>query len=198
MIPVCILIHSGAPSDAKLFDNILKELKRRRIIKKRDIIYFDRGYYSYKNYQIGINKYKIVPAIFPKQSFSFKKLEGQMSYPLEVFNKNKHSKHLKSIIKSITNKLYDLLKNWKDLKPIRGQIEDFFKVAKNTFGLGQFHSYTTESMYKNIYLCLLLTALVIQQDYVSKNGMQRLEECDVIQEKPVVKKSKKRQRKTRK
>ena len=117
MIPLfCILIHSGAPSYTKLFDNILKELKRRRIIKKRDIIYFDRGYYSYKNYQIGINKYKIVPAIFPKQSFSFKKLEGQMSYPLEVFNKNKHSKHLKNMIKSITNKLYDLLKNCKRLK----------------------------------------------------------------------------------
>ena len=87
MIPVCILINSGAPSDTKLFDNILKELKRRRIIKKRDIIYFDRGYYSYKNYQIGINKYKIVPVIFPKQSFSFKKLEGEMSYPLDVFKK---------------------------------------------------------------------------------------------------------------
>ena len=83
----CILIHSGAPSDTKLFDNILKELSRRRIIKKRDIIYFDRGYYSYKNYQIGINEYKIVPVIFPKQSFSFKKLEGQMSYPLDVFKK---------------------------------------------------------------------------------------------------------------
>ena len=149
------------------------------------------GYYSYKNYQIGINKYKIVPVIFPKQSFSFKKLEGQMSYPLEVFNKNNRSKYLKSIIHSIINKLYDLLKNWKDLKPIRGQIEDFFKVAKNTFGLGQFHSYTTESMYKNIYLCLLLTALVIQQGYESKTGMQRLGKGDVIQEKPIIKKSKK-------
>ena len=114
-----------------------------------------------------------------------------MSYPLEVFNKNNRSKHLKSVINSITNKLYDLLKNWKDLKPIRGQIEDFFKVAKNTFGLGQFHSYTTESMYKNIYLCLLLTALVIQQGYRSKTEMQRLGEGDVIQEKPIVKKSKK-------
>ena len=121
-----------------------------------------------------------------------------MSYPLEVFNKNKHLKHLKSIINSITNKLYDLLKNWKDLKPIRGQIEDFFKVAKNTFGLGQFHSYTTESMYKNIYLCILLTALVIQQGYESKTGMQRLGEGDVIQEKTHYQKIKKRQRKTRK
>ena len=53
-------------------------------------------------------------------------------------------------------------------------------------------------MYKNIYLCLLLTALVIQQGYGSKTGMQRLGEGDVIQEKPVVKKIKKRQRKTKK
>ena len=35
MIPVCILIHSGAPSDTKLIDNILKKLSRRRIIKKK-------------------------------------------------------------------------------------------------------------------------------------------------------------------
>ena len=51
MIPLfCILIHSGAPSDTKLFDNILKELSRRRIIKKKRTYYIlDRGYYSNKN-----------------------------------------------------------------------------------------------------------------------------------------------------
>ncbi|MCC7554314.1 MAG: transposase [Methanobacteriaceae archaeon] len=44
LCPVSILIHSGAPHDSKLFEPILKELKRRRIIKNRDIILFDRGY----------------------------------------------------------------------------------------------------------------------------------------------------------
>ena len=34
------------------------------IIKDKDIILCDRGYFSYKNYQIGINKYKIIPVIF--------------------------------------------------------------------------------------------------------------------------------------
>ena len=38
--------------------------------------------------------------------------------------------------------LFEKLKNWKDLKPIRGLIEDFFKVAKDAFGLGEFHSFT--------------------------------------------------------
>lgn len=70
LIPVSVLIHSGAPNDAKIFDEVLKELRRRRIIKDKDIILCDRGYFSYKNYQIGINKYKIIPVIFPKSIFS--------------------------------------------------------------------------------------------------------------------------------
>ena len=36
MVPVSILIHSGAPNDSKLFEEILEELRRRRIIKGKD------------------------------------------------------------------------------------------------------------------------------------------------------------------
>ena len=127
-------------NDAKIFDEVLKELRRRRIIKDKDIILCDRGYFSYKNYQIGINKYKIIPIIFPKFIFSIDKLKGQMSYPMEVYFNNKHSKELKEKINSMSTILFEKLKNWKDLKPIRGLIEDFFKVAKDAFGLGEFHS----------------------------------------------------------
>ena len=45
------------------------------------------------------------------------------------------------------------LKNWKEFKPIRGKIEDFFKVTKEAFGLDKLHKYTTESITKHIYLC---------------------------------------------
>ena len=69
MNPVSILIHSGTPNDAKLFDEIMKNLQKRRIIKKGDILIFDKGHYSYKNYQLGISKYKIVHFIFPKRQF---------------------------------------------------------------------------------------------------------------------------------
>ena len=31
---------------------------------------------------------------------------------------------------------------WKEYKPVRGIIEDFFKAAKEAFGLGKFHSFT--------------------------------------------------------
>ena len=67
MNPISILIHSGAPNDSKLFDEILEILQKRRIIQKGDILIFDKEYYSYQNYQLGISKYKIVPFIFPKR-----------------------------------------------------------------------------------------------------------------------------------
>ena len=74
MNPVCMLIHSVAPNDAKLFDEIMETLQKRWIIQKGDAILFDKGYYSYKNYQLGIGKYKSVPFIFPKNNFNKTKL----------------------------------------------------------------------------------------------------------------------------
>ena len=198
MAPVSILIHSGAPNDSKIFDEVLQNLHRRRIIKRKDIILFDRGYYSYKNYQIGINKYKIVPIIFPRNSFKEEKLKGQMSYPMEVFLKNKKSQELKKDIDRIASILYEKLRNWKELKPIRGIIEDFFKVAKDAFGLGEFHSYTVESMSRKIYLCLLLTTLIVQQGYKTKTQLQRLAEGNIVQNTPVSKKTNKKKDKSKK
>ena len=89
MNPVCILIHSGAPNDAKLFDPIIETLQKRRIIQKGDTLIFDKGYYSYENYQIGISKYKIVPFIFPRDNFKRTKLNDKLSYPLQAFKKTK-------------------------------------------------------------------------------------------------------------
>ena len=161
MAPVSILIHSGAPNDSKIFDEVLQDPHKKRIIKRKDLILFDRGYYGYKNYQIGINKYNIIPIIFPRESYMEEKLKGQMSYPMEVFSKNKKAKDLKKDIDNIASILYQELRTWKYLKPIRGIIEDFFKVAKNAFGLGEFHSYTVESMSRKIYSYLLLTTLIV-------------------------------------
>ena len=80
-IPVSILIHPGSPNDTKIFDEVLKELKKRSLIKSKDIIYFDKGYFSHKNYEIGINKYNIIPVIFPKKVFKINKFKDRMSSP---------------------------------------------------------------------------------------------------------------------
>ena len=96
--PVSILIHPGAPNDSKIFDEVLKELKRRSLIKPKDLIYFDRGYFSYENYKIGINKYKIIPIIFPKEIFKITKLQDQMAYPLMVYKNPKEIEKNKKLI----------------------------------------------------------------------------------------------------
>jgi hypothetical protein len=65
MQPLAFLIHSGS-NDAPIFDQILKELKNRRLIRNGDTLIFDKGYYSYNNYVNGILHYKIIPIIFLK------------------------------------------------------------------------------------------------------------------------------------
>ena len=174
--PVSILIHPGAPNDSKIFDEVLKELKRRSLIKPKDLIYFDRGYFSYENYKIGINKYKIIPVIFPKEIFKINKFKDQMSYSLMIYKNKKEIEDNKKLTRHLQKLLLIKLENWKDYKPTRGIIEDFFKAAKGAFGLGKFHSFTDKSMYKNIYLCLLLTAIVVQTEFKTKTQLQQLAE----------------------
>ena len=190
LTPVSIFIHPGAPSDARIFEQILKELKRRGLIKKGDILYFDKGYFSLMNYYIAINKYKIVPLIFPKSNFDVNKIKERISIPLEFY---KDMKTFEDKLEEITN-LVDLtvekLENYDDLKPKRGIIEDFFKVAKNAFGLDEFHSYTEKSMVKNILLGFILTTIVIQCGFKTKTQLQRLSEGYLDLQPPKVDKKK--------
>jgi transposase len=44
--PLAIIIHPGSPHDTKIFDYMMNELKRRRILKKRQLILCDKGFYS--------------------------------------------------------------------------------------------------------------------------------------------------------
>lgn len=196
LLPVSILIHSGAPHDSKVFYEVLNDLRRRRIIKRGDILLFDRGYFSYRNYAIGINIFNIVPVIFPRNNFSIAKLKSYLSFPLDVYGNQSKTAELMKYIRKLSHKLFTRLKNWDDLKPVRGMIEDFFKVAKDAFGLGEFHSYTVESMCRKIYLCLLLTALMVHQGFTTKTKLQRLAEGNVIQDTPVKKKKSKKKSKT--
>jgi len=66
MQPIAMILHEGSPNDAVVFDEIMFELKRRRIMRKRHRLYFDKGYFSKNNYQIAITKYKTTVLIFPR------------------------------------------------------------------------------------------------------------------------------------
>jgi len=129
-MPVAIIIHSGAPHDSKIFNEIMENLKKRRIIRKNDIIIFDRGYYSYNNYQIGISKYKIVPLIFPKENFKIQKLNDKLTYPLQVFNDKKTEKQAKQLYNTLKNELLKKIAKWKHYKPIRGTNRRLFQIMQ--------------------------------------------------------------------
>ena len=176
MNPVSILIHSGAPNDAKLFDEIMENLQKRRIIQKGDILIFDKGYYSYKNYQLGISKYKIVPFIFPKDNFKRTKLNDQLSYPLQVFKKTKKILTQKQFFNNLKHELFKKLDNWQKYKPIRGKIEDFFKLLKQGLNLREIHKYIPKAVEKTVYLNVFLGALLISQGFNTKTSIQQLSE----------------------
>ena len=99
-----------------------------------------------------------------------------MSYPLTIYKNEEDFAKNKKLIEHLERLLLIKLENWKEYKPTRGIIEDFFKAAKGAFELGKFHSYTDKSMYKNIYLCLLLTAIVVQCGFKTKTQLQQLAE----------------------
>ena len=176
MNPVCILLHSGAPNDAKLFEEILENLHKRRIITKGDTLIFDKGHYSYKNYQIGISKYKIIPFIFPRENFNRTRLDDILTYPLAVFNKTKKMMKEKRLYNSLKNELMKKIDSWEKFKPIRGKIEDFFKLLKQGLNMREIHKYTPKSVEKTVYLTVFLGALIISQGFYSKTAIQQLSE----------------------
>lgn len=71
----------------KLYPVILEELKRRGIMRNGDTVIFDKGYYSYKNYLIGVSRFKIVPLIFPRKDFKINRALDGLSYPLNLFHR---------------------------------------------------------------------------------------------------------------
>ena len=175
-MPVAIIIHSGAPHDSKIFSEIMENLRKRRIIRKNDTIIFDRGYYSYQNYQIGISKYKIVPLIFPKENFKIQKLNDKLTYPLQVFNDKKTEKQSKQLYNTLKNQLLKKISKWKKYKPIRGKIEDFFKLCKSGLSLKKLHKYTPESAKRTTILIVFLAGLITTTGYTTKTDLQKLSE----------------------
>ncbi len=175
-LPVAIIIHSGAPHDSRIFNEIMENLKKRRIIRKGDIIIFDKGYYGYKNYQIGISKYKIVPLIFPKENFKIQKLKDNLTYPLRVFKEKKKEKESKSLYNKLKKILIQKILNWKKYKPIRGKIEDFFKLCKSGLSMKKIHKYTTKSVEITTILTVFLAGLITKQGYNTKTALQKLSE----------------------
>ena len=170
--PLAILIYPGSPNDAKIFDKIMYELKRRRLLRKGQLVIADKGFYSACNYLIGINKYKIVPLVFPRKKPALEVLKDKIINPLDYFNYENKSG---TIYQELRNRLFKLLPKWEDFRRNRWKIEKVFQFLKENLGLGHIHAYTQRSVYKKAYLNVLLLGILIS------NGQNEIQEISALE-----------------
>jgi hypothetical protein len=175
--PLAFLVFPGGPSDSKIFDEIVAELMRRKILRKGDSIVLDKGFYAYRHYIEGLTEYGIVPLIFPRINFKLEKVLNQIQLSLKFFDDKlsrvkEKIRHLETILAEF--KHYIL--NWKQLKPKRSLIEDVFKVIKGTFSLGKIHRFTLASVTKIASLGVVLAAISISLRFGDQESLQKLAE----------------------
>lgn len=80
------------------------------------MLLFDKGYFTYENYKIGIINYKIIPLIFPRENYKKNKLLNPITCPLDYF---KNTKESIKIIKEIKQSITSLLKKTKRIEKIQ-------------------------------------------------------------------------------
>ena len=151
----------------------MKELKKRRVIRKGDVVIADKGYYSYKNYLSGITRFRIVPLIFPRKNFSLSRALGLLSYPLDVFCSNSLRK---DVFIKLARKFGEMILKWERYRSIRSRMEDLFKLANNAFSLDKLHRYTKKSVKikKFVGLNVLLLGMVVSMGIRRKEELHRL------------------------
>ena len=172
---MCFLLHPGAPADVQLWDPLVQELKRRRIVRNGDLLIADKGYFKYLHYQNGITRYKIVPGIFPRRNTPPEKILAQLSYPLSSYGQRRGSRD-RALYRRLKAELRQFLAHWENYRPIRSRIEDFIKAGKGAFGWGVVHRYTHRSTAKHLALGVLLTGLVVHFGFREKQALQQLSE----------------------
>ncbi|VVB72440.1 Transposase DDE domain protein [uncultured archaeon] len=151
-------IFKDSPNDSKLLIPFIEKLFRARIIKSEDVIVCDKGFTSKANYQIIINRFNVVPIIYPRKNTNLDKIIRDLNPPLELFFVKKYKM---AIWKRTVAAFKKLIYKWEDFKTIRSNIEDFFNIAKNFLGMNRNHQYTKVSIEKRVARIIFLTQKLI-------------------------------------
>ncbi len=151
-------IHKDSPHDSKLLVPFVEKLFRSRMIKPRDIIVCDKGFTSKQNYRVLINRFYVIPIIYPKINTNLDKVIDSFNPPLDIFfsGKNKMKLWLK-----IVSDFKKLIVKWENFKLIRSEIEDLFNIAKNSLGMKQIHQYTKLSVEKKVARIIFLSQKLV-------------------------------------
>lgn len=151
-------IHENSPHDSKLLVSFVEKLIKSRIIKFGDIIVCDKGFTSKQNYQVLINRFYVIPIIYPRKNTKIDKILGNLTPPLEIFFYNKYKLELWL---KVVNDFRKLIAKWENFKFIRSRIEDLFNITKNSLGMKQIHQYTKLSVEKKVARIIFLSQKLI-------------------------------------
>jgi hypothetical protein len=151
-------IFNDSPNDSKLLIPFLDKLYRTGIIKSEDLIICDKGFTSKKNYKELINRFYLIPIIYPRINTNLDQIIYDLNPPLDAFAHNKY-KLAKWI--QIVNEFKNLIYKWEDFRLSRLEIEVLFNIAKNTLGLNKIHQYTKSSVEKKVVRIVFLSQELI-------------------------------------
>ena len=175
--PLGFLLYSGSPNDSKLFDNIVNELMRRKVMRKGDMLVLDKGFYAYYHYTDGLVKYGILPLIFPRKNFKLGKVLNGVIPTLEFYSdKPNRIQEKLSFLKKLVSEFKEVISNWESFKYVRSFIEDVFKIEKNALSLDRLHKYTSRSVKKTCSLAVLLIGVLASMGFREKGTLQKLAE----------------------
>ena len=175
-MPVYFIVDRGSPNDTTMVSKILPILQRKKIIRKGDIILMDRGYYSYKNYKLALQKYHVIPLILTRSKFNKEKLKNMLNYPLHLFHAKSNLNKVKKAYKKLVDEFFENIDKRDKIKFHRGYIEDYFKLLKKGLGFKQLNRYTLKSMKKYTSLAVLLSGIITHLLIGSKTDFQKFSE----------------------
>jgi hypothetical protein len=151
-------IFKNSPNDSKLLISFVEKLFHARIIKSKDILICDKGFTSKSNYQTIINRFNVIPIIYPRKNTNLYKIIRDLNPPLELFFTKKYNM---PIWKNVVATFKKLIHKWEAFKAIRSNIEDFFNISKNFLGMNRNHQYTEASIEKRVARIIFLTQKLI-------------------------------------
>lgn len=151
-------IYKDCPNDSKLLISFVEKLFKTRRIHSGDLILCDKGFTSKFNYQTLINRFYLIPIIYPRKNTNIDRIINDLNPPLDVFSKSKYK--LEKWLQTV-NQFKSLICQWAYFKQFRLEIEVFFNIAKNTLGLVRIHQYTLSSVEKKVAPIVFLAATLI-------------------------------------
>jgi len=151
-------IHKNCPNDSKLLIPFIERLYNSKRINSGDLILCDKGFTSKLNYQQLINRFYLVPIIYPRKNTDLDQLIRDLNPPLDAFS---HHKYKLEKWRLVANQFKNLIHEWVNFKHCRLEIEIFFNIAKNTLGLNKIHQYTIPSAEKRVVPIVFLAAKLI-------------------------------------